>query len=53
MAVIITINGTTTLDESFGLQNTGIPVGTEDNNDQDVPLSDLPKNSMTDCSETA
>ena len=32
-ATTITINGTVTLDESPGLQNTGIPVGAEDNND--------------------
>src|SRR5262245_54460137 len=37
----ITINGTVTLDESSGLQNTGIPVGAEDNNDSDVSLGTL------------
>ena len=41
MSTIITINGTVTLDESAGLQNTGIPVGDEDNNDNDVSLATL------------
>src|SRR5437588_10096543 len=41
MATQITINGTMTLDESLGLQNTGIAVGSEDNNDSDVSLSTL------------
>src|SRR5262245_9345187 len=40
-ATTITINGTVTLDESPGLQNTGSPVGAEDNNDSDVPLTTL------------
>ena len=39
MATLITINGTMTLDESLGLQNTGIPVPGEDNNDSDVAFS--------------
>jgi hypothetical protein len=37
----ITINGTVTFDESSSLQNTGISVPGEDNNDQDVLLSVL------------
>src|SRR5438067_1125962 len=41
MATQITINGTMTLDESLGLQNTGIAVGSEDNNDRDVAFSTL------------
>src|SRR6516164_4492392 len=43
MATTITINGSVTLDESSGLQNSGIPnpVSGEDNNDSDVALSTL------------
>jgi hypothetical protein len=41
MTTTITINGTDTLDESLGLQNTGIPAGGEDNNDSDVSLATL------------
>src|SRR5262245_43831809 len=42
MATTITINGSVTLDESLGLQNTNIPVpGVEDNNDSDVSLNTL------------
>src|SRR5262245_50843164 len=41
MATTITINGSVTLDESLGLQNTGVPVGSEDNNDSDVSLATL------------
>jgi hypothetical protein len=37
----ITINGTVTFDESSSLQNTGVSVPGEDNNDQDVLLSVL------------
>src|SRR5262245_45769951 len=37
----ITINGSMTLDESFGLQNSGIPQSGEDNNDSDVSLGTL------------
>ena len=41
MTTTITITGSVTLDESLGLQNTGIPVGAEDNNDSDVSLGTL------------
>src|SRR5262249_61443513 len=43
MATTITINGSVTLDESSGLQNSGIPnpVSGEDNNDSDVSLGTL------------
>src|SRR5262249_18168214 len=43
MATTITINGSVTLDESLGLQNSGIPnpVSGEDNNDSDVSLATL------------
>jgi hypothetical protein len=37
----ITINGAMTLDESAGLQNSGVATATEDNNDSDVSLSTL------------
>jgi hypothetical protein len=37
----ITINGSITLDESPGLQNTNVPVTGEDNNDSDVSLATL------------
>src|SRR5262249_48864261 len=37
----ITINGSVTLDESLGLQNSGIPQPSEDNNDSDVSLGTL------------
>jgi hypothetical protein len=37
----ITFNGTVTFDESSSLQNTGISVSCEDDNDQDVLLSVL------------
>jgi hypothetical protein len=36
-----TNNGSVTLDESLGLQNSGIPAGAEDNNDSDVSLATL------------
>src|SRR5215472_10169421 len=39
MATAITINGSVMLDESSGLQNTGVPAGAEDNNDSDVAFS--------------
>ncbi|MGE5548538.1 MAG: hypothetical protein ACM33T_16650 [Solirubrobacterales bacterium] len=35
------------LDESLGLQNTGIPSGGEDNNDNDVAISNLPSTFST------
>src|SRR5262245_28868747 len=41
MATTITINGSVTLDESLGLQNTGVPQSGEDNNDSDVSLATL------------
>jgi hypothetical protein len=41
MAISITINGSVTLDESAGLQTSGIAVGDEDNNDSDVTLATL------------
>src|SRR5262249_40705753 len=41
MAATITINGSVTLDESLGLQNSHIPQSGEDNNDSDVSLSTL------------
>src|SRR5258705_8409076 len=41
MATTITINGSVTLDESSGLQNSGIAVSGEDNNDSDVLLGTL------------
>jgi hypothetical protein len=41
MATTITINGSVTLDESLGLQNSGIGVPGEDNNDSDVSLGTL------------
>jgi hypothetical protein len=37
----IIINGSVTLDESLGLQNTGVAVPGEDNNDKDVSLATL------------
>ena len=43
----ITINGSVTLDESFGLQNTGVAVGSEDNNDSDVLLTTLQSGAAT------
>jgi len=42
--VAITINGTLTLDESLGLQTGGVAVGDEDNDDNDVSLTDLQTN---------
>jgi len=42
MAITITINGSVTLDESLGLQDSGIAVPPEDNDDSDVLLSALP-----------
>ncbi|MER9333921.1 hypothetical protein NKJ06_07910 [Mesorhizobium sp. M0293] len=39
MAIIIT--DSVTLDESSGLQNSGVPVGTEDNNDNDILVASL------------
>src|SRR5262249_13592732 len=41
MATTITINGSMSLDESLGFQNSGVAVGTEDNNDNDVSLATL------------
>src|SRR3954469_22937535 len=41
MTVQIKINGSVTLDESLGLQNSGIAVSGEDNNDSDVSLLTL------------
>src|SRR5215472_5556496 len=41
MATTITINGSMTVDESSGLQNSGIAGPGEDNNDRDVALSTL------------
>jgi len=41
MATTITIKGSVTLDESLGLQNSGITTGAEDNNDSDVSLATL------------
>jgi hypothetical protein len=43
----ITINGSVTLDESLGLQNSGIPAGAEDNNDSDVSLATLQTTAST------
>src|SRR5262245_52526398 len=37
----ITINGTVTLDESLGLQNSGTAITGEDNNDSDVSFATL------------
>src|SRR4051794_4525632 len=41
------INGTVTLDESAGLQTSGIAVAGEDNNDNDVALSLLQSQAAT------
>ncbi len=41
MAISITINGSVTLDESAGLQNSGVGTTTEDNNDSDISLATL------------
>ena len=41
MATSITINGTLTFDETAALQVGNVPVGQEDNNDNDVSLSGL------------
>ena len=41
MATTITITGSVTLDESLGLQNSGVPVTGDDNNDSDVSLATL------------
>src|SRR5687767_6712880 len=38
----VTINGSVTLDESAGLQTSGIAVTGEDNNDSDVAVGSLP-----------
>src|SRR5262249_4193339 len=46
-AATITINGSVTLDESPGLQNTGSPAGAEDNNDSDVALATLQSGAAT------
>jgi len=46
MATTLTVNGTVTLDESAGLQNSGTAVGTEDNNDSDVSLATLQANAV-------
>src|SRR5262245_12863648 len=47
MATTITINGSVTLDESLGLQNSGIPQSGEDNNDSDVSIATLQTGSTT------
>ena len=47
MATTITINGSVTLDESLGLQNSGVPVTGEDNNDSDVSLTTLQTGALT------
>ena len=47
MATMITINGTDTLDESLGLQNSGVAVTGEDNNDNDVSLATLQANALS------
>ena len=41
MAISITINGSVTLDESAGLQTSGVGTATEDNNDSDIALATL------------
>src|SRR5262245_55483201 len=46
-ATTITITGPVTLDESPRLQNTGTPVGAEDNNDNDVSLATLQSGAPT------
>src|SRR5262245_27273894 len=43
----ITINGSVTLDESLGLQKSGVPVAGEDNNDSDVSLDTFKAGSLT------
>ena len=47
MATTITINGSLTLDESVGLQNSGVAVPGEDNNDSDVSLATLQTGAAT------
>src|SRR6266498_4320693 len=47
MATTITINGSVTLDESAGLQNSGVAVGAEDNNDSDVSLATLQSGALS------
>src|SRR5205809_2057699 len=47
MATTITINGSLTLDESLGLQNSGVAVPGEDNNDSDVSLATLQTGAAT------
>ena len=39
MAIVLTDDEFVTLDESQGLQNTGIPGANEDNNDNDIVIS--------------
>jgi hypothetical protein len=41
MAATMTINGSVTLDELLGLQNSGVPGAGEGNDDRDVSLSEL------------
>ena len=40
MAATMTINGSVTLDELLGLQNSGVPGAGESNDDRDVSLSE-------------
>ena len=42
MAIVLTDDEFVVLDESQGLQNTGVPSGSEDNNDNDIVYTDLP-----------
>lgn len=42
MAIVLTDDEFVALDESQGLQNTGVPSGSEDNNDNDIVYTDLP-----------
>jgi glutamate synthase domain-containing protein 3 len=46
MATTLTVNGSVTLDESAGLQNSGTAAGSEDNNDNDVSLATLQANAL-------
>ncbi|RYE46594.1 MAG: hypothetical protein EOP24_14185, partial [Hyphomicrobiales bacterium] len=42
MAIVLTDDEFVVLDESQGLQNTGVPAADEDNNDNDIVYTDLP-----------
>jgi len=42
MAIVLTGDEFVALDESQGLQNTGVPSANEDNNDNDIVYTDLP-----------